>query len=85
MVHMILGVKPIENGFERVKIEPHLMGLSHAKGRVPTAFGYIDVSWKVSGKGFVLDVSSSKEVEMEIILPSGKTKTVVSKNFSITE
>lgn len=79
---MILGVTPLKNGFEKVQIKPHTLGLSYAKGRVPTTYGYIDVSWTNKGGIFSLDVSSSKEVEMEIVLPNGKTETVTAKQYS---
>ena len=46
MSAMILGVQPTGDGFERVRIQPHPLGLSHASGRVPTPWGYIDVEWK---------------------------------------
>lgn len=79
---MILGVTPLKNGFEKVQIKPHTLGLSYAKGRVPTTYGYIDISWTNKGGIFSLDVSSSKEVEMEIVLPNGKTETVTAKQYS---
>lgn len=85
MTAMILGVTPKENGYEKIKIQPHLMGLTYAKGRVPTGYGYVDISWKKDGEKFTLDISSSKEVEMEIVLPGGKTETVVKKEYSVSE
>ena len=85
MTAMILGVTPKENGYEKIKIQPHLMGLTYAKGRVPTGYGYVDISWKKDGEKFTLDISSSKEVEMEIVLPSGKTINTTAKDYSVTE
>jgi len=73
MSAMILGVTPIENGFRRISVKPLLMGLSYAKGRVPTPFGYIDVSWTLTHGSFSLQVSSNIEIEMEITLPNGET------------
>lgn len=85
MTAMILGVKPLKDGYEKIRVEPHLMGLTHAKGRVPTGYGYVDVSWKTNGDKFSLDIKSSKEVEMEIVLPSGRTESVIAKEYSAEE
>jgi len=85
MTAMILGVSAVKNGYEKIKVEPHLMGLSYAKGRVPTGYGYVDVSWKKEEDKFTLEINSSKEVEMEIVMPGGKRETLVAKKYSITE
>ncbi len=81
----ILGVKPLENGYTKVQIKPTPLGLTYAKGRVPTPYGYIDVSWTVDDGKFSLDVNSSDEVLMEIVLPSGKTINAHTNQYSITE
>ena len=59
------------------------MGLSYAKGRVPTPYGYIDVSWTDEDGKFTLEVNSSESVEMEITLPDGKSETVHTRQYSI--
>lgn len=82
---MILGVSPVENGFKKVRIKPTLMGLDYAKGRVPTPYGYIDVAWTLDAGKFSLEVISNVEMDMEIVLPSGKTVTAFTKQYSITE
>ena len=79
------GVTSLENCFKKIRIKPHLMGLTYAKGRVPTGYGYVDISWKKEADKFTLDVCSSKEVEMEIVMPSGKTETLITKEYSTTE
>ncbi|KAI8710728.1 Bac-rhamnosid-C domain-containing protein [Fusarium sp. LHS14.1] len=46
----VLGVQPVKPGYREWKVEPMTLGLSWAKGRVPTAHGPIQVQWKfVSG------------------------------------
>jgi len=85
MSAVILGVKPADNGFKRVSIKPHTLGLSHAEGRVPIPNGYIDVSWKCEDGKFTLDINSNRTVTMDIILPSGKALTVETNNISISE
>lgn len=85
MSSMILGVKPADNGYKRVIVKPSVLGLSHAKGRVPIPNGYIDVSWKCDGGKFTLDINSNRTVTLEITLPGGKALTVETDNFSISE
>ena len=76
MSAMVLGVFPTENGFNKVRIKPHTLDLSYAKGRVPTSFGYIDVSWEIVDGAFNLTVKASQKADMEIVLPSGKRLTL---------
>ena len=85
MSAQILGVYPVENGFQTVRIKPVLMGLSYAKGRIPTPFGYIDVAWTQENERFSLTVNSNKEIQMEIVLPSGNMQTVFADHFTVTE
>lgn len=42
----VLGIKPIEPGYRKVNIKPHLGNLSLVKGVVPTPFGLIAVKYK---------------------------------------
>ena len=82
MSAQILGVKAIDNGFKKIQIKPHTLGLSYAKGRVPTPFGYIDVHWSDEDGKFTLNVSASDTIEMEIVLPNGETETIKSNIYS---
>ncbi|UPL01042.1 hypothetical protein LCI18_011976 [Fusarium solani-melongenae] len=46
----VLGVQAVKPGYREWKVEPMTLGLSWAKGRVPTVNGSIQVQWKfVSG------------------------------------
>ncbi len=85
MSAMILGVSPLENGYTKVKIKPVTMGLTYAKGRIPTPYGYIDVSWTLDNEIFSLEIDSSAKVEMEIILPSGKAISVSTNHYTISD
>ena len=46
-----LGVKFLEPGGAKIKIQPDLMGLKWAKGKVPTAFGLIEIENRATEKG----------------------------------
>ena len=39
----ILGIKPLTEGYGKIKIEPHLCGLKFAEGKLPTVHGLISV------------------------------------------
>ena len=45
----ILGVISFENGCKKVKIEPHLCGLSYAEGKISTKYGVIKVKHSAVG------------------------------------
>ena len=46
---VVLGVRPVEPGYRRVKIEPYVDLLEYAEGEVPTPYGKISVSWRKTG------------------------------------
>jgi hypothetical protein len=47
----ILGVEPVEPGWEKIRIAPRPCGLSWAEGTIPIPQGEIKVSWKlINGK-----------------------------------
>jgi alpha-L-rhamnosidase len=52
----VLGVRPVEAGYETWLIEPQPGDLAWAGGTVPTPHGPIAVAWQKSGQGFNLEV-----------------------------
>ncbi len=58
----VLGVQVTEPGFKKVKIQPHLCGLTFVKGTYPTPYG------KIEAAHYRLDDGS---VKSEIVLPAG--------------
>lgn len=62
----VLGVRPLEPGFERVLIRPQPGDLEWAAGAVPTPDGEVRVEWARSARRF----------EMEAELPAGCTGRV---------
>jgi len=85
MSAVLLGVYPTEDGFESVRIKPHTIGLPCAKGRVPTPYGYIDVEWKCENGKTELKAVSSREINMEIVLPSGKSIYVTADKAELAD
>ena len=50
----VLGIQPVEPGFKKVRIEPHLGDLEWAEGSFPTPYGVIKVSHKKGADGKVV-------------------------------
>lgn len=68
----ILGVTPTKPGFTAIDIQPHLCGLTHASGSVCTPHGAVDVSWKLEGSEFSLEVTAPATSAVSIRLPDGR-------------
>ena len=79
---MVLGVYPAENGFSKVRIIPVLPPDDFsAKGRVPIPSGFIDVFVERAGDRFLLEVSASRELDMEICLPCGYSEEIFTSSY----
>lgn len=69
----IAGIEAVEPGYKKVKIAPKIGGeLTHASASTVTPFGKISSSWKIEDSQFILELEVPKEIQAEIILPSGK-------------
>jgi alpha-L-rhamnosidase len=72
----ILGIKPIEAGFNKILIEPQLGKLQWAKGSVATVKGMIEVDWKLDQNQFHLKAKLPEGVTALIKLPDGTKQTL---------
>jgi alpha-L-rhamnosidase len=52
----VLGIKVLEPGCKRIKIEPHLAGLQWAEGTFPTPMGILYVRHTKSANGKIVSV-----------------------------
>ena len=72
---MVLGVYPTSDGYQSVRIRPHIDAykLTRAQGTVPTPYGVISVAWKKTEDEWTMDVALPEQAEMicEVILPDG--------------
>ncbi|MCJ1446232.1 MAG: hypothetical protein MMC23_006737 [Stictis urceolatum] len=78
----VLGVKPLEPGYERFEVRPVLGDLQWARGRVMGRFGGIEVSWGVDGGAFALNLTIPTGSVGEVMVPAdgdGKTVSVDGK------
>ena len=74
MSAVVLGVLPTSDGYASLRIKPDAktLGLTFAKGSVPTPFGTVAVDWRIEGDDFTLNVSlPSADIKAEIVLPDG--------------
>jgi len=67
----VLGVEPLEPGFKTFRIAPQTAGLTHAKGKVPTPHGPIEVSWKIEGGKCILEFSFPEGTAPEVTMGPG--------------
>lgn len=70
----VLGVKRLDHGWSKVKIEPAPSDLKWARGAVPLPNGgVIEVDWSIEGGEMSLRVSAPEDVELDVRLPAGMT------------
>lgn len=67
----ILGVTPAEPGFARINVRPRLAGLRHARGRVCTPRGVVEVAWRRDGGELAFSATWPKGVPVCVHLPDG--------------
>jgi alpha-L-rhamnosidase len=73
----ILGVIPIEVGWQRVRIAPLVAGLEFARGVVPSPHGLIRVEWeKVGDDQLAVRVDLPEGIEGEFVGPLGERRAL---------
>lgn len=70
----ILGVTPLEPGFERISLSPRMGSLPQIKARVPTAAGCVEL--------FIRNTAQSYEVELDIPRPAAFSAFGAVREFS---
>ncbi|NLX59035.1 MAG: hypothetical protein GXY74_08090 [Phycisphaerae bacterium] len=79
----VLGVSPEAPGFARVRVAPHLLDLSYARGRVPTVRGDVAVAWQRDAGRVRCEVELPPDTSGSLVgpdgsqtpLPPGRTET----------
>ena len=73
---MVLGVYPTADGYKSVRIAPCIdhLGLTRAKGKIPTPYGVISVSWEITDGKFTVEVTLPEGSPMDVTLelPDGE-------------
>ena len=75
----VLGAQPGTPGWNDASIRPCPAGLKHARGRVPTSLGPIEVDWK-NDATFLIAISLPKGMPAQIDLPAAEKTTGVFVN-----
>jgi len=71
----VLGVRPLEPGFARVRIQPQLGPLRQASGSVPTPNGKISIRVTRSNTEWTVEAETPPRVPWELVTPSGGVLT----------
>ena len=72
----VLGVQPVDPGYQTFTVEPHPGSLRWAVGAVPTPYGQIFVSWVSTGHRLSLTVAAPPQTTASIELPDGHHLTL---------
>jgi hypothetical protein len=65
----VLGAEALEPGWKQVRIRPHTGTLTHAKGKIPTPLGPVNVNWK-NGTSFQMTLSLPEGMSARLELPA---------------
>ncbi len=69
----LLGVRPLEAGFERILVAPILADLDWAAGTVPTPHGVVQVRWQRSHERLRLELTAPRPAR--VLLPAVDRRT----------
>src|SRR5436190_9081141 len=72
----VLGVQPVEPGYQTFTVAPHPGSLRWAEGVVPTPYGRIGVRWARDGRRLSLTVTVPAQATAFVQLPGGRHVTV---------
>jgi hypothetical protein len=72
----VLGVRPVDPGYQTFTVEPHLGSLRWAEGAVPTPYGRIFVRWASNDHRLSLTVAAPPQTTASIELPDGRHLTL---------
>lgn len=75
----LVGIEPLEAGFKRVRFKPQPSDLKSFSATVPTIRGDINVTYDRS----IYELTIPANMEVEVVLPSGKTQTLGSGKHKI--
>ncbi|MFJ2235050.1 glycoside hydrolase family 78 protein [Streptomyces sp. NPDC087859] len=68
----VAGLAPAEPGYRRLRVAPRPGGgLTHARAKLRTPYGYAEVSWSLAGTELTVDVLVPPNTTAEVVLPDG--------------
>jgi hypothetical protein len=75
----VLGAEALSPGWKQARIRPHTGTLAHAKGKIPTPLGPIELGWE-NGNSFRMNLSLPEGMNAKLELPASPTSKGVSIN-----
>lgn len=66
----VLGVRPAEDGWKKILVQPRPLGYPDCQGHVTTPHGYVDVAWKVVEDAMTLKLTTPHETI--VAMPDGR-------------
>ncbi len=85
---MVLGVYPTADGYKSVRIRPCIdhLGLTWAKGTVPTPYGVIAVSWEITNGEFSVEVTlpDGSPMDVTLELPDGQRMALTNSQTKVS-
>ncbi|HZR49379.1 MAG TPA: alpha-L-rhamnosidase C-terminal domain-containing protein [Streptosporangiaceae bacterium] len=76
MTGYVLGVQPVNPGYQTFTVAPHPGTLRWAEGAVPTPYGRIFVRWARTGHLLTLTVAVPPQATALVQLPDGRHVTL---------
>ena len=82
----IAGIEATSGGYKTFRIAPMIGGgLTGAEAQVETPYGIIRSAWHIENGVFTLEIEVPVSTECTAVLPSGKTQTLQSGTYTLTE
>ena len=66
----VLGICPLQPGFDEFLVEPEIAALTWARGEFPTRHGNISIEWKRGDGQFALHISVPEDAIARVLLPN---------------
>ena len=79
----VLGAQPTKPGWAEWAVAPQTLGLTSARGEVPTPLGALSVSWKFCGSLLTMSVEAPAGTTGVVTLPSPLLVPVAQSKFTI--
>jgi len=76
----VLGVRPVQPGYQTFLVEPQPGDLGWAAGTVPTRYGPIAVSWQATSQGLRLEVWVPQGTRGTVGIPVSGASAALSDN-----
>lgn len=71
----VLGIGPLQPGFEEILVAPNADYFGEASGRAATCWGWVEVQWRaVAGTRLAIEIRLSEPRRTVVVMPDGERK-----------